>query len=251
LDEVGEALLRPIVVGVVDAEREVAEVRVDHTRIRNVATGWETSRLFDRERRREAVAILRGVGKDLPAAVAGIARGRSKERARGRLIEVVERLRRADREPGELNEHPVRAEVRGGALRAVVVHTDLQIATQGAVLGLLAAIEPRIGAGPQGEVLPVLPVFGADRDTGERPVRHARTVVISVFPTNISADLEADIGARDVVEAVAVKAADLHVLHRRRLDRQFGGLSATDRNQSRGRPEENAFHDLTFSALNL
>src|SRR5262249_17966281 len=154
-------------------------------------------------------------------------------------------------EPGELNEHPVRAEVRGGALRAVVVHTDLQIATQGAVLGLLAAIEPRIGAGPQGEVLPVLPVFGADRDTGERPVRHARTVVISVFPTNISADLEADIGARDVVEAVAVKAADLHVLHRRRLDRQFGGLSATDRNQSRGRPEENAFHDLTFSALNL
>src|SRR5262249_24595680 len=81
-------------------------------------------------------------------------------------------------------------------------------------------------------------------DAGKRPVRAARTVVIEIFTTNISADLEADIGARDVVEAVAVKAADLHVLHRRCLDRQVGGLRPSDRNQSRGRPEEKTFHHL-------
>src|SRR5262249_62408903 len=187
--------------------------------------------------------VLRGIGKDLPAAVAGIARGRSKERARGRLIEVEERLRGADREPGELNEGPVRAEARTRGRGVVVVHADLQVAAQGPVLLLLPAVEPSIGAGPQQEVVAVEPVLLAG-DAGKRPVCAARPVVIEIFTTNISADLEADIGARNVVEAVAVKAADLHVVHRRCLDRQLGALRPSDRNQSRDRPEEKTFHHL-------
>src|SRR5262249_11195205 len=66
--------------------------------------------------------------------------------------------------------------------------------------------------------------------------------IIGGLTTNISADPEADRGARDVVEAATVKAADLHVLHRRCLDRHVGGLRPSDRNQSRGRPEEKTFH---------
>src|SRR5262249_2111669 len=163
--------------------------------------------------------------------------------ARRRLIEVEERLRGADREPGELDEGPVRVEARARDRGAIVVHAELQVAAQSPVLGLLPAVEPRIGAGPQQEVVPVEPVLLAG-DAGKRPVRAARTIVIKIFTTNISADLEADIGARDVVEAVAVKAADLHVWHRRCLDRQVGGLRLSDRNQSRGRPEEKTFHHL-------
>src|SRR5262249_36065170 len=109
----------------------------------------ERSRLFERKRRRKAVTVLRRIGKDLPAAAAGSARGRSKERARGQLIEVVERQRGADREPGELDERPVGAEVRAADLRVVEEHADLEVAAQGPVLGLLPAVEPGIGAGPQ------------------------------------------------------------------------------------------------------
>src|SRR6516225_3561563 len=107
-------MLGPIGVAGVDAEDQVAEVGVDHA---GDGSRSERPRLFDRERRREAVAELRGVGKDLPAAVTGIARGRTEERARGRRIEVVERLRGADREPGELDERTVRVEAGGRSVR--------------------------------------------------------------------------------------------------------------------------------------
>src|SRR5262245_63018178 len=197
LHDVGEPSLRPIGIARVDAEDEVAEIRVDDAALRS--HGAEAPRLFERERRREAVAILRRISEDLPAAVTGIARVRSEERARRRRIEVVERLRGADREPGELDEGPVRVETRARDRGIVVVDTDLQVAAQGAVLGLLAAVEPRIGAGPHQEVVSVEPVLLAG-DAGKRPVRAARTVVIEIFTTNVSADLEADIGARDVVE---------------------------------------------------
>src|SRR5262249_59839362 len=100
----------------------------------------------DREGRGEAVAILRGVGKHLPPAVTGVAGVRSEERARRRGVEVVERLRGADREPGELDERPVRVEARARDRGVVVVHTDLQVAAQGAVLCLLPPLEPRIAS---------------------------------------------------------------------------------------------------------
>src|SRR5262249_17245888 len=110
-------------------------------------------------------------------------------------------------------------------------------------LCLLAAVEPGIGAGPHQEVVPVEPVLLAG-SAGKGAVRAARTVVIKILPTNISPDLEADIGAGDVVEAVAGKRADLHVLLRRRLGRHVGGVRPSDRNKSRGRPEEKTFHHL-------
>src|SRR5262249_56055866 len=97
---------------------------------------------------REGIAGLEGIGKGLPAAVTRVARGRAEERARRRGVEVEERLRGADREPGELDEGPVRVEARARDRGVVVVHADLQVAAQGPVLGLLAAVEPRIGAGP-------------------------------------------------------------------------------------------------------
>src|SRR5262249_1656416 len=241
LHDVREPGLRPIDVERDDAEREVAEVRVDDAGLRERGPG--IPRLFEREGRREAVAILRGIGKDLPATVAAVARGRTKEGTRRRRIEGEERLRGTDREPGELDERPVRAEVRVGVLRAVVVHADLEVATQGPVLGLLPAVEPRVGAGPHQEVGAVEPVLHT-RDASKPPVEAARAGVIEVLTMDVSADLEADIGARDVVEAVAVKGADLHVLHRRCLDRHVGGLRPSDRNKSRGRPEEKTFHHL-------
>src|SRR6516225_8283273 len=148
-------MLGPIGVAGVDAEDQVAEVGVDHAGDRPRP---ERPRLFERKRRRKAVTVLRRIGKDLPAAVAAIARGRTEERARGRLIEVVERLHRADREPGELDERTVRVEAGGRSVRAVVVHTDLEVAAKGPVLGLLAAVEPRIGAGAHDEVATVGPV---------------------------------------------------------------------------------------------
>src|SRR5262249_33690821 len=88
LHAVGEPSLRPIGIARVDAEDEVAEIRVDDAALRS--HGAEAPRLFERERRREAVAILRRISEDLPAAVTGIARVRSEERARRRRIEVVE-----------------------------------------------------------------------------------------------------------------------------------------------------------------
>src|SRR5262249_35103838 len=184
LHDVGEPRLGLILVAGVDAEDEVAEIGVEGAGLRSY--GREIPRLFERERRREAVTVLHRIGKDLPAAVAGIARGRSKVRTRGRLIEVEERLRGADREPGDLDEDPVRAEARARDRRAIVVHADLQVTAQGPVLGLLPAVEPGIGAGPHQEVVPVEPVLLAG-DAGKRPVRAARTVVIEIFTTNISA----------------------------------------------------------------
>src|SRR5262249_22801873 len=88
------------------------------------------------------------------------------------------------------------------------------------------------------------PVGLLSRTTLEWAVGLARTGVPRIFTAHISADFEADIGARDVVEAIAVKAADFHVLHRRCLDRHVGGLRPSDRNQSPGRSEEKTFHHL-------
>src|SRR5262245_37876777 len=82
LYDVGEPVLRLIGVAGVDAEDEVAEVRVDDAAGRG--HGPERPRLFERERRREPVAILRGIGKHLPAAVTRVAGGRTEERARRR-----------------------------------------------------------------------------------------------------------------------------------------------------------------------
>src|SRR5262249_22154 len=152
----------------------------------------KVARLFERERCREAVAELQGIGKDLPAAVTGVARQRSPVRARRRRIEVEERLRGTDGEPGELDEGPVRVEVRAGHLRAVVVQAQLEVGPQGAVLGLLTAVEPGVSAGAHVPVFAVKPVVIAllSRATLEWAVGLAGTGVPRIFTSHISADLE-------------------------------------------------------------
>src|SRR5262249_23966773 len=77
LHDVREPRLRPVGVAGLDADDEVAEIRVEDAGLRERCP--ETPRLFERERRREAVAILRGIGKHLPAAVTRVARGWTKE----------------------------------------------------------------------------------------------------------------------------------------------------------------------------
>ncbi len=146
------------------ADERVAKLGVEYAGVvgrRPPRYRGDRAGFFERERRREPVAVLRGIGEDLPAAVTGVARGWAEERARRRRIEVVERLRGADREPSELDEGPVGAKVGVRGAGTVVVHTDLQVAAKGPVLGLLAAVEPGIGAGPHQEVLPVEPVLRA------------------------------------------------------------------------------------------
>src|SRR5262249_18177261 len=168
------------------AEQRVAELRIDHA-----AVQWSRAAdagFLERERRGEAVAELRGIGKHLQATVTGVARGWAEERARRRRIEVVERLCGADRKPSELDERPVRVEARRWYVGRVVVHTDLQVAAKGPVLGLLPAVEPGIGAGPHQEVVPVKPILHAG-SASHWAVRAARAVVIEIFTAHISADL--------------------------------------------------------------
>src|SRR5262249_49775309 len=70
--------------------------------------------------------------------------------------------------------------------------------------------------------------------------------VILGLHAHITAQLEAGIRARNVVEAVPVQAADLHVLDRRDfpLYGHFGSLCPSDRNESRGSTEKKTFHHL-------
>src|SRR5262249_43829695 len=82
------------------ADQRVAQLRIDHAAVQRSRA--HDAGFLERERRREAVAELRGIGEDLQAAVTGVARGWAEERARRRRIEVIERLRETDREPSEL-----------------------------------------------------------------------------------------------------------------------------------------------------
>ena len=62
--------------------------------------------------------------------------------------------------------------------------------------------------------------------------------------THIPAELQAGVGAGDVIEAVTVERADLHVLYRLCLHRHVGGLRPSDRDEPRGGTEEKTFHHL-------
>src|SRR5204863_722857 len=62
--------------------------------------------------------------------------------------------------------------------------------------------------------------------------------------TQIPAELQAGVGARNVVEAVAIQAADLYELHRLCLYRHIRSLRPSHRNEPRGGTEEKTFHHL-------
>ncbi len=246
-DDVRETHLGVVGIWAVAAHRQVAEVRVDDA-ARGVDRGVVAARLFQRDRARHPVAELGGIGDDLPARITRIrVREEGDVRGRRRRVEVVERLRRTEGEARELDERAVGGEVGRCRLRAVVVHAHLQVRAQRAVLGLLAAVEPGVGAGAHRPVLAVDAIAVAATAGLERAVGLARGAVRNAgleLRAHISADLQADVGARDVVEAVPVERADLHVLHRLCLHRQIGSLRPSNRDEPRGGTEEKTFHHL-------
>ena len=172
-----------------------------------------------------AVAEDHAVRPHLPAAVAGIARRRvADDLAAGNAVEVVERLRETDRPPGELDEGAVAVEGAGGIdCRAGEVEPDVDQGAQHPVLGLLARIHGDVGAADEGPVLAVIPVVGRVRAgvadhrghavevaALERPVGRERPFQVGHLRAHVSADLHADVGSGQVVEAVAIQIADLH-----------------------------------------
>src|SRR5262249_22157708 len=64
------------------------------------------------------------------------------------------------------------------------------------------------------------------------------------FRSQEAADLDASIGAGNVVKACAVKATDFHVFNWLRLDRKISCLPSRNRNQTGRGAEEEAFHHL-------
>src|SRR6516164_11587253 len=64
------------------------------------------------------------------------------------------------------------------------------------------------------------------------------------FRPQEAADLDASVGARNVVEACAVEATDFHVFYWLRLDRKISCLPSRNRNQAGRGAEEEAFHHL-------
>src|SRR5712671_5969217 len=71
----------------------------------------------------------------------------------------------------------------------------------------------------------------------------ARGVPAVVGP-HVAADLETDVGARNVVEALAVEGADLHVFDRFGLDGKIGSLRPRHCDKSCRGAEEKTFHHL-------
>ena len=64
------------------------------------------------------------------------------------------------------------------------------------------------------------------------------------FRPDIATDLQADVGARHVIKAGAVEAADFNVLYWVGLDRKIRCLPSRNRNQTGRGAEEEAFHHL-------
>src|SRR6185437_4234011 len=103
------------------------------------------------------------------------------------------------------------AQAVGGIARTLTVvvgRRDEHIAAQRAVVGLRTRIQSDRRPRP-----PIIVAVAARITVRER--RRERTVGIDVnFGAQITADLDAGIGAGDIVEAGAVERADLHVLSR-------------------------------------
>src|SRR5262249_8428023 len=92
-------------------------------------------------------------------------------------------------------------------------------------------------------VVAKLPCIGAVSE--ERRIRRGtRAVTPVVLVTNIPADLQADVGARDVIETSPIQAADLHVFHGLGLEGKCGGPRPSICAHSRRTTEEKAFHHL-------
>ncbi len=134
-----------------------------------------------------------------------------------------------------------------------VLDAEADVGAQRAVFGLLADV-PR--GHPANTVVDVVgQVAGeatlaklaagavADDDT-------AAAHVVLGLNTQIPAQLQAGVGAGNVVEPIPVQAADLHIIYRRCLHRHVGGLRPSDRDETRGGTEQKSFHRVHVSPPN-
>src|SRR5207244_5229338 len=72
----------------------------------------------------------------------------------------------------------------------------------------------------------------------------AASDVPAIVGSDIAADLETDVSARNVVETLAVQRADLHVFDRFGLDGKIGSLRPRNCDKSCRGAEEKTFHHL-------
>src|SRR5262249_51142885 len=162
--------------------------------------------------RREAVAELSRITHHEPAAVTGVRAREGAPVGRRRVaVEVIERLRAAEREARPLDEGAVRAErVRVGNVAAVLVfgQTNGDVAAHRAVFGLVARIGGDVAAGTE-----VAVVRRTIVDVVVRPTPGKVAVLApAIFGTHPATDLDAHVGARDVIEPDPIQRANLHVL---------------------------------------
>src|SRR5689334_8642466 len=209
------------------------------------------ARCFSSERCREAVAELRRIAHHEPATVTGVrARECTPVRRRWVAVEVEERLCATEREARPLNEGAVCTEVvrcRDVAAVFVFRNADRDVTANRAVFGLVAGISSDVTASAE-----VTVVGRAVVDVGARPTPGEVTILTpAVFGADPAANLDAHVGAGDVVEPHTVQAANLHVLDRFGLDGKIGCLRPCYRNESRCRAEEKAFHHLHLEPPNI
>ena len=97
---------------------------------------------------------------------------------------------------------------RGRVRRVVAREADRDVRAQGAVFGLRAGIGRDV-ATVTGVVVSGRTVVGV---AAQRTVAHVAGVAVRRLQTNPAANLDARIGARDVIETRTVQATNLHVL---------------------------------------
>ena len=176
-----------------------------------------TARIFHADCRRQTVAELSGISEKRLATVAGVRAARGPNHTavirHGRVVhEVVERLRTTSGEAGELDERTVGVEGRRGrdrrVRRVVAREADRDVRAQGAVFGLRAGIGRDVATVTGVEVSGRTVCNVGDH----RTVGHVAGVAVGRLHTNPAANLDASIGARDVIETRTVQATNLHVL---------------------------------------
>ena len=122
---------------------------------------------------------------------------------------------------------------------SLVLRPSAMIAANRTVFGLVAGIGRDVAADTPPIVVGRVVVHEAILDVGRRAV-HA----VGRFDAYPTANLDAHIGAGNVIEPHTVQAAYLHVLDRLGLDGKIGCLRPSYRNESRCRAEEKTFHHL-------
>src|SRR5215813_11729004 len=207
-DDVGE---QETVAGITSQTVAGGHVASDHARRCRGHILEATGRIFSRNRRRNAVAELGGVGPHRDAVGTTV-----ESRARVVVSEispghtVVERHRTTDREARELNERAIPvADARVGVAirRGRLLDSKAEIAAQRAVLGLLTGIDREEDTRTEVRVVGGRASQRTLRGFGVATDAHRHTTGASVefgLDANCATELDAGISARDIEETSAI-----------------------------------------------